>query len=216
VLLNHGNDALGKTPIGKVQELREDDEGAFYEVELFRGLPDHVVEGLKAGEYGASFRFETIREDFVQRPERSDDNPDGLPERTLTEVRLHEFGPVTFPAYEGATAQAAMRSITDEMREQELATLVRRLSEKPDLLREMISRLDEADEPVEEPADAEEAAAEREQEPPTPPEGEAGDTPTSPEDAVAAQPIYGTRSERPKVPLYGTKTKESPSWLLSQ
>ena len=39
-------------------------------------------------------------------------NPDRLPERTITNATLYEFGPVTFPAYEGATA--GMRSMTDE------------------------------------------------------------------------------------------------------
>ena len=33
-----------------------------------------------------------------------------LPVRTLQEVRLHEFGPVTFPAYAAATA--GIRSVT--------------------------------------------------------------------------------------------------------
>jgi HK97 family phage prohead protease len=224
VLLNHGNDTLGKTPIGKVAELREDDEGAYYEVELFRGLPEHVVDGLKEGEYGASFRFSALVDERDERPARSDHNPEALPERTLTEVRLHEFGPVTFPAYEGATAQAAMRSITDEMREQELATLVRRLAEKPEMLRELISRLDEAEEPVEEPAEERqdeepaepvEAEAEREQDEPTPSDDTPGDTPTVPEKPVAAQPIYGTQTRQDAVPLYGSQIKETPSWLIS-
>jgi hypothetical protein len=61
---------------------------------------------------GASFRFKVMREDFNKKPERSDVNPDGLPERTITEAKVMEFGPVTFPAYEGATA--GVRSLTDE------------------------------------------------------------------------------------------------------
>jgi hypothetical protein len=28
-------------------------------------------------------------------------NPKGMPERTITEAKVFEFGPVTYPAYEG-------------------------------------------------------------------------------------------------------------------
>jgi hypothetical protein len=45
-----------------------------------------------------------------QKPGRSDHNQARLPERTVTALRLHEFGPVTFPAYPGAGA--GVRSIT--------------------------------------------------------------------------------------------------------
>ena len=34
-------------------------------------------------------------------------NPDAIPERTLTEIDLSEFGPVSWPAYAGATAGVA-------------------------------------------------------------------------------------------------------------
>lgn len=46
-------------------------------------------------------------------PEASEDNPRALPERTIREAAVSEFGPVTFPAYADATA--GLRSITDEM-----------------------------------------------------------------------------------------------------
>jgi hypothetical protein len=39
-------------------------------------------------------------------------NPDGIPERRITEARLYEFGPVTFPANPNATA--SIRSTTDD------------------------------------------------------------------------------------------------------
>jgi HK97 family phage prohead protease len=110
VLLNHGTDALGKTPIGRILNIEETREGMAYEAELF-SLPPHIIDGLKAGEYGASFRFETMRDEFVTMPGRSAHNPKGLPERTLVEAVLHEFGPCTFGAYSGATAKA--RSLTD-------------------------------------------------------------------------------------------------------
>jgi hypothetical protein len=45
-----------------------------------------------------------MHEQFIERPGKSPHNPEGIPERTLKEVDVPEFGPVTFPAYAGATA----------------------------------------------------------------------------------------------------------------
>lgn len=113
VLFQHGRDPqVGDKPIAEIEELREDDEGVYYEARLLDGLPDLLMAGLRAGQYGQSFRMEVLREEYIERPERSDHNPDGIPERTIKEIRLHEFGPVTFPAYQNTTAH--VRSLTDE------------------------------------------------------------------------------------------------------
>lgn len=112
VLFQHGRDPqIGDKVLGPIVTLREDDYGAAYEVELFDSVPPLVMEGLRADLYGASFRFRVMREELVDRPERSTFNPEGLPERTIREAKVFEFGPVTFPAYEGATA--GVRSLTD-------------------------------------------------------------------------------------------------------
>jgi hypothetical protein len=47
------------------------------------------------------------RQSIDEKPARSSYNPEALPERTLRGVKLFELGPVTFPAYAGATAQLA-------------------------------------------------------------------------------------------------------------
>jgi HK97 family phage prohead protease len=112
-LFQHGCDPdIGDKPLGPISVLREDDTGAYYEVPLIDAdyVRGDVLPGLEAGLYGASFCFEVIKEEFNEEPGASADNPRGLPERTLLEVRVPEFGPVTFPAYEGATA--GVRSIT--------------------------------------------------------------------------------------------------------
>ena len=113
VLLEHGQDPqLGNKPLGVPSVLEVRSKGPYYEVPLFKGVPDLVVSGLRAGTYGASFRFSVQREQFNRDAKPSEYNPKGLPERTLQEVAVREFGPVTFPAYAGATA--AVRSMTDE------------------------------------------------------------------------------------------------------
>jgi HK97 family phage prohead protease len=111
-LFQHGQDPqVGDKPIADITELREDENGVYYEADLFPSVPELVLDGLRSNQYGASFRFEPVRVHKDQRPERSEHNPDGLPERTLKEVRLFEFGPVTFPAYAEATSD--VRSLTD-------------------------------------------------------------------------------------------------------
>jgi len=112
-LFQHGCDPdIGDKPLGAPSVLREDETGAYYEVPLLDAgyVREDVLPGLEAGVYGASFCFEVIKEQFDDEPGVSADNPRGLPERTLLEVRVPEFGPVTFPAYEEATA--GVRSIT--------------------------------------------------------------------------------------------------------
>jgi HK97 family phage prohead protease len=112
VLFNHGKDpTLGNQILGQIETLREDDKGAYYSVALHEGVPPLLLSGLRSGQYGSSFRFKVMREDFIDHPKASAYNPDALPERTLLEAYVPEFGPVTFPAYEGATA--GIRSITD-------------------------------------------------------------------------------------------------------
>lgn len=115
VLFNHGNDTMGDQILGAIDTVEEDERGARYDVDLFDGLPPLILAGLRAGAYGASFRFRVIpgKDDWNDHPERSDTNPDGLPERTVREVQLFEFGPVTFPAYASATAGVRSVSLTD-------------------------------------------------------------------------------------------------------
>ncbi len=123
VQFDHGYDLhVGDAPLGPINDLREEDFGPYYEVPLLdtdynrnRILPmlqGRTMNGQMHGSLlGASFRFRVIKDEWNDEPGRSDLNPDGLPERTIKEVRLFEFGPVVFPAYPEATAK--VRSLTD-------------------------------------------------------------------------------------------------------
>jgi HK97 family phage prohead protease len=113
VTFNHGKDPqLGDKVLGIPSLLEEDDRGVRYEVPLLdTSYNRDLAPGLRAGAYGSSFRFNVVADDFNPKAARSAHNPQGLPERTVRELTMAEFGPVTYPAYTGATA--GMRSLTD-------------------------------------------------------------------------------------------------------
>lgn len=140
-IFQHGYDPeMGEKPIAAPDVLREDETGAYYEATVLDGVPDLIVSGLRAGQYGASFRFKVMREEWVEDPGASDYNPQGLPERTIKEVMVREFGCVTWGQYPEATsilsegrALAPMRSLTDEW-------VIDRLTADPDKLRALIEQ----------------------------------------------------------------------------
>lgn len=113
VLFDHGEDpSIGKKILGPITVLREED--GYYEVDLLdTSYNRDLLPGLKAGLYGSSMIFSVVKEDVVMRPKPSAYNPMGLPERTVVEARIKEFGPVPFPVYAGATS--GVRSMTDQL-----------------------------------------------------------------------------------------------------
>jgi hypothetical protein len=118
VLFNHGFDFhIGDKVLGVPEVLEERDVSPHLEAGLLDTSYNRDLEpGLRAGAYGSSFMFEVLAEKWVREPEKSEHNPDGLPERTITQVRLFEAGPVTWPANPDATA--SLRSGTDWYAEQ--------------------------------------------------------------------------------------------------
>ena len=113
-LLEHGHDPqVADKPLGVPRALEEDGHGARYEVPLLdTSYVRDLIPALEAGAYGSSFRFRVLQDEWVEEPERSDHNPNGIPERTIKEVKVMEFGPTMFPANSAATA--GLRSTTDE------------------------------------------------------------------------------------------------------
>lgn len=113
VLFNHGFDsAVGQKVLGVPESLTEESDSPVGMVRLFdTSYVRDLLPGLEAGVYGSSFRMRVIRDEWNDDPGTSDYNPKGIPERTIKEVRLYEFGPVTFPANPSATA--GVRSLTD-------------------------------------------------------------------------------------------------------
>lgn len=116
VLYDHGYDPqIGNKVLGPIRDLAADATGCAYGVPLYdTSYNRDLLPGLKDGAYGASFRFRVMKETWEDHPKASDHNPDRLPERTVLEAWVPEFGPVTFPAYAGASA--GVRSLTDRYR----------------------------------------------------------------------------------------------------
>ena len=132
-LYDHGHDFhIGNKVLAPIEDLREDADSAVSEGRLFdTSYNRDLLPGLEAGVYGSSFRFRVIKEEWNDEPERSDHNPNAIPERTITEVRLFEAGPVTFPANPEATA--GVRSMTDTYYE-------RLRSRNPDRYEDLLAR----------------------------------------------------------------------------
>ncbi|MGW5647524.1 HK97 family phage prohead protease [Saccharopolyspora sp. NPDC003762] len=114
ILYDHGFDfQIGNKVLGSVASLREDPDSPVAEVQLFdTSYNRDLLPGIEAGAYGSSFRFRVVKEEWNDEPGRSEHNPDGLPERTIKEVRLFEAGPVTFPANPDSTV--GVRCMTDD------------------------------------------------------------------------------------------------------
>jgi signal peptide peptidase SppA len=111
VLFHHGRDAsVGFQVLGTIDELHED---SYHVVGLFEAVPPLILDGLRAGQYGSSYRFATVKHEWVSRPRRSDRNPKGIPELTILEARVREFGPTPIPQY--PTGAVGVRSVTDDL-----------------------------------------------------------------------------------------------------
>lgn len=113
VQFDHGMDPyIGSKVLGGIESLSEKQDSPLGIVEMDdTSYNRDLLPGLRKGRYGSSFRFRVIKDEWNDEPGRSDHNPDGVPERTIKEVRLMEFGPVTWPANPAATA--GVRSATD-------------------------------------------------------------------------------------------------------
>jgi phage head maturation protease len=114
-LFNHGQDLfIGQKLLGDIDEMAEDSDSPRSTVWLWdTSYNRDLLPGLRSGAYGSSFMFRVIREEWNEEPDKSDDNPDGLPERTIREARVFEAGPVTWPASPTATAGMRCMSATD-------------------------------------------------------------------------------------------------------
>lgn len=114
VIFDHGLDRfIGRKPLGPLEDVADDGQRIRYRVAMLdTDYNRELLPGLRAGLYGSSWRMDVLKKRDVMRPQRSDYNPEGLPERTIFEMRVAELGPTPFPAY--VTTTAGLRSLTDD------------------------------------------------------------------------------------------------------
>jgi HK97 family phage prohead protease len=138
-LFNHGQDLfIGQKLLGDIEELAEDSDSPRSTVWLWdTSYNRDLLPGLRSGAYGSSFMFRVIKEEWNEEPDKSDHNPDGLPERTIKEARVFEAGPVTWPASPTATAGMRCVSATDTYYEH----LARQDPQRVDHLRSKLTAL---------------------------------------------------------------------------
>ncbi len=158
---DHGQHPLiGSLPIGSIRKLKEDGRGLYVEARLADNwLVQPVREAIENGSVdGMSFRFSVVAD-------RWDNEDSDLPERTITEVRLMELGPVVWPAYEGT--DVGVRAL-------ELARGLLRADDETrrEVARLLTSGIEDLSTSPDEPADG-----------------------TSPDEPASSGPPHGTRSD---------------------
>lgn len=137
VQFDHGRHPLiGSIPLGSIMELREDDHGLFVSARLSDNwliqpirdaIRDEAIDGM-------SFRFSVVRDEWRDKDNKLvkgtelfellwDAGERGPLTRTLIELKLHELGPVVFPAYEQTTVGVRARDVAELVRTD--ATLAR-------------------------------------------------------------------------------------------
>lgn len=201
VLFHHGLDSLGKQPIAQIEEIADRADGLYYRARLFPSVPPLIVDGLRSEQYGASVGMRLPYKAKVTRfPKKSEHNPEGLEERSVTEAAMNEFSITAFPVYEGGTA--SMRAVTDDVArlmygEAVVASFVE--SDRDGLLQLVRTQL-EAEEPTHSEPD-EEVAPEAE---PEPAEEPAEEEPPKDE----PEPVEASRDTQ--------KPKPTKDWLSEQ
>lgn len=127
-LFNHGFDpSIGDKPLGRFSVLKEDRTGVYYEVPLSDTSYNADIAALvRDGAIpGNSFRFSVVKDEW-EKPARKG----GMAKRRITELRLMEGGPVTFPAYQATTVGIRSREhfaawrAADEDKRSEIARIL--------------------------------------------------------------------------------------------
>lgn len=137
IQFDHGRHPLiGSIPLGSITELKEDDHGLFVSARLsdnwlVQPIRDAIADGAVDG---MSFRFNVVRDEWRDgngKLIRDDElfellwmpGERGPIARTITEVKLHEVGPVVFPAYAETSVGVRARDVAALVRSD--ATLAR-------------------------------------------------------------------------------------------
>lgn len=110
---DHGqHPMIGSLPIGAIKKLSEDNRGLYVEARLSDNwLVQPVRDAIDSGAIdGMSFRFQVLAETW----EKEDTD---MPERSISEVRLIEVGPVVWPAYAGTDVGVRSQELAHSLRQ---------------------------------------------------------------------------------------------------
>lgn len=119
---DHGmHPLIGSIPIGAIRQLKEDERGLFVRARLSNNwLIEPVRQAIADGAVsGMSFRFSVVREQWA-------DLNSETPTRTLTEVKVHELGPVVWPAYADTSVGVRSREVVSALHDPEVRAEVAR------------------------------------------------------------------------------------------
>lgn len=127
---DHGRHPLiGSIPIGSIKSLKEDDHGLAVSARMSSNwLTEPIREAIAEQSIkGMSFRFEVIKDEWRDVHGKLITNLEELQkllwdagdrgplQRTLKEVRLHELGPVVWPAYSETEVSLRSRQVVDAL-----------------------------------------------------------------------------------------------------
>ena len=174
----HGQSKMfDRTPIMALRRVWETEAAAWFEANLLRGLPPHMIDGIRHGQYGVSLGATPIKMERNTHPRKSEYNPKGLEERTYKELRAYDISLTPAPHYD---TPVMLRSITDRIVRE---SVVKRLAiENPERLLQLLRETQEA-----EPTHSE----------PTAPDAETPEPPEDPEQAEQVEPEEKPDAEEP-------------------
>ena len=112
MMFDHGkHPMIGTIPIATISHISEDGKGLFVRARLADNwLVQPVREALSTGAVkGMSIRATVIKDAWHPNV------ADRIVERSISEVALHELGPVVFPAYDETTVSVRSRKVYDEL-----------------------------------------------------------------------------------------------------
>lgn len=138
---DHGHHPLiGSIPIASIQTLREEEAGLYVEARMSDNWLIEPVRMAIAEKNikGMSFRFDVVRDKWTDNTGKEIKDPYELYEllwdpgdrgpisRELIELRLHELGPVVFPAYQETSVGVRAREVASQItRNRESVRLLR-------------------------------------------------------------------------------------------
>jgi HK97 family phage prohead protease len=128
LMFDHGQHPMvGSIPIGTITQLREDPKGLYVQAKLADNwLVQPVRDAIAGGAItGMSIRMSVLQDKWT----KSKGKPDI---RSISEIALHELGPVVFPAYENTQVSVRSREVITALADPKVRAEVARFAASTD------------------------------------------------------------------------------------